>query len=677
MYKQKIASVLIAGTALSSNLSRAEFIHDLEFSSILSNESAIFIKDGTTVGDKNTVTDSNEHEIGDLWKFENRLRVFLNGQVLDNSSFHFEGNFVVNPRAKSDHFKDNLSYSQYDYFRELYLDSSFGQEDQLSTRIGKQQVVWGTADGIKLLDIVNPTDYRFLNQSTFEDSRIPVWMAVGEYNPTPDVNLQALVAQSRPNVIPGLHADGDRGEAFILKGVDTITGQVDGFLNIAPALGQTARAFQEFVPAFTSGQAGVLRAVGGDTFTVQNFVDGQSPFCGPNAPSGAPVPSDPAQCAGFLNFVAQTEGASPIGTQLGGNQDKTNLVSSTFDSSNPRFTFEYMNQASFATFDTFARARSVYRKDLSNNDANLGFRFKQTTAGGINYSLNYLYHRNPNPSVEVFWEDPKGNRLRSTVEPPVVNQAGQKVRTVSLVKADGQAFVPTDALGNVNDGVPTLVFREFQNRIHSIGASFDAALDFMPLPSVLRGEFLYQKDVLVPVIDRNDLAIGDVTQALRNEEADFFKYVLGLDVTVMTNLLVSGQLIQFWNLDYIDQKRDLDGNPCTTANCGRYTGDPSTLALSNGLNKGDEVETFGSLFLSKPFGAEQQHRINNIFIAENGGGFWNRLDVEYQITAVSENLIGTAALNYYFGDRNTLFGQLRDSSNFQIGLKYLFDPEFI
>ena len=166
-----------------------------------------------------------------------------------------------------------------------------------------------------------------------------------------------------------------------------------------------------------------------------------------------------------------------------------------------------------------------------------------------------------------------------------------------------------------------------------------------------------------------------MVNALRNEEADFFKYVLGLDVTMFTNLLVSGQLIQFVNLDYIDENRDLNGNACTVANCGRYTGDPSTLALSNGLNKGDEVETFGSLFLSKPFGAEQQHRVNNIFIVENGGGFWNRLDVEYQITAISENLIGTAEVNAYFGDEDTLFGQCENASNFQIGLKYLFDPE--
>jgi hypothetical protein len=656
------AAGIVSAALIIPGMAQAEFFHDFELSGLISNETAFFVRDGATIGNKKNVFEANEHSAGDLWKFENRMRLFLNGGIGENSTLHAEGNFVMNPEGVNRRLQGHQLYSQYDYFRELYLDSAFGEEEQVTTRLGKQQVVWGTADGIKLLDIINPTDFRFLNQSAFEDSRIPVWMAVGEYNPTDDINLQAIVAQSRPNFIPGLDAGSDKGHPFILKGVDTITGQVDGFLNITPALGSTAAAFQGFAAAFN---APTLGAVGGSTFTVQDFVNGASPFC----PGGTPIdPSLGANCAQMLNTVAQAPG-------LGGNENKTNLVTETYNSDDPKFTFEYMNKASFATFDTFARSQSVYRQDLEEDKPNLGFRFKQSTSGGINYSLNYYYHHNRNPSVEVFWEDKQGNKLTSATS-TTTGVTGQPVTTVSLRKPDGDAFVPQDNF-NENDGVATLVFREFQDRIHSAGGAFDAALDMMPAPTVLRGEFLYQKDVLVPVIDRNDLAIGDVTNALRNEKADFFKYVLGLDVTVFTNLLVSGQLIQFWNLDYIDEKNNLNGSACADANCGRYTGDPSTLSLSNGMKKGDELETFGSFFLSKPFGAEQQHRVNNIFIAENGGGFWNRLDVEYEFTQISENLIGSAALNFYFGDEDTLFGQFKDSSNFQIGLKYLFDPEFL
>jgi hypothetical protein len=679
MYKYTYVKVMAFTVLLLPASTQAEFIRDSDISFILSSDVGMFMKDGATIGDKETVFGSNDHGIPNVWRFQNRMRVFMNVGLGESNTLHAEGNFVIDPKA-GEGFQTHRLYSQFDYFRELYLDSFFGSENQFSTRLGKQQIVWGTADGIKLLDIINPTDFRHFVQDPFEDSRIPVWMAVGEYNPVPSINLQAIVAQSRPNVIPGLDVRSsddpgqpfiaNKGQPFVLKGVDTITGQVDGFLNITPALGATAAAFQGFAAALGAPN---LTAVGGGTFTVQDFVNGQTGFCGPNAAAPG-APTDAGACPGFLNTVAQTPG-------LGGNENRTNLVTTTYNSGDPKFTFEYMNLASFATFDTFARAQSEYRKELEEDDANFGFRFKQETDFGVNYSLNYYYNQNPNPSVEIFWEDQSGNRLK-----PVLTEApsaidGSPVKTVTLQKANGQTFTPTDINPatrelNKNDGVATLVFREFQDRIHNVGASFDSGLDFMPLPTVLRGEFLYQKDVLVPIIDRSQLAVGNVAEALTVEKADFFKYVLGLDVTVFTNLLVSTQLIQFWNLDYVSNRTDsVFGGPCQTANCGRYTGDPSTLALSNGLKKGDEVETFGSLFLSKPFGAEQQHRINNIFIAENGGGFWNRLDVEYTFTEISENLVGTAAFNYYFGDDDTTFGQLKNSSNLQIGLKYLFDPE--
>ncbi len=39
----------------------------------------------------------------------------------------------------------------------------------------------------------------------------------------------------------------------------------------------------------------------------------------------------------------------------------------------------------------------------------------------------------------------------------------------------------------------------------------------------------------------------------------------------------------------------------------------------------------------------------------------------------SDQLVGTAELNTYWGDENTTFGQFEESSNIQLGIKYLFD----
>jgi len=78
---------------------------------------------------------------------------------------------------------------------------------------------------------------------------------------------------------------------------------------------------------------------------------------------------------------------------------------------------------------------------------------------------------------------------------------------------------------------------------------------------------------------------------------------------------------------------------------------------------------FYSLFLSKPFGESGQHRWNNIFIFEENGGKWNRLDAEF---TVDDNTVATVEYNKYWGDENTQFGQLENSSNVQVGFKYSF-----
>lgn len=63
--------------------------------------------------------------------------------------------------------------------RELYVDGEQYGHDYLPDmewRLGKQQVVWGQADGLKVLDVVNPQSYREFILDQFEDSRIPLWM---------------------------------------------------------------------------------------------------------------------------------------------------------------------------------------------------------------------------------------------------------------------------------------------------------------------------------------------------------------------------------------------------------------------------------------------------------------------------------------------------------------------
>lgn len=98
--------------------------------------------------------------------------------------------------------------------REFYLDvpTSFAH-----FRIGKQQTVWGQADGLKVLDVVNPQDFREFILDDFEDSRIPLWTFAAEvpvddfmaeflwipdqtYNDLPEAD--ALYALTAPRFVP-------------------------------------------------------------------------------------------------------------------------------------------------------------------------------------------------------------------------------------------------------------------------------------------------------------------------------------------------------------------------------------------------------------------------------------------------------------------------------------------
>lgn len=56
--------------------------------------------------------------------------------------------------------------------REFFLRA---QTDLATITVGKQQIIWGTADGLRLLDVVNPHDYRKFILDDFVDSRIPLW----------------------------------------------------------------------------------------------------------------------------------------------------------------------------------------------------------------------------------------------------------------------------------------------------------------------------------------------------------------------------------------------------------------------------------------------------------------------------------------------------------------------
>ena len=354
---------------------------------------------------------------------------------------------------------------------------------------------------------------------------------------------------------------------------------------------------------------------------------------------------------------------------------------SSFGDGNANSAFEYMTNTGFRTFDTFVNARSQYVYNMpKSDDVDFAVKTSQTTKSGVNYSLNFSNSYDKNPVINLSWKNDAGEVLTQTeVAAPLTMMVGMNDNgtpadpsddTPIMHTVNGTYIALTDSMGMPYGGGASagmqadrsaiLTFEQAVVRTKNLGGSFDTSVEMAGLgPVVIRGEALYTMDGKQPVMSKTKLSVGDLVGALSMQDADRFKFVLGADVTVLTNMLISGQYISDRNLDFIDSAAE-------------YTTDYATMHLSNGFNKAIEDKQYYSLFFSKPFGESGQHRWNNITMAEEGVGenaYWNRLDVSW---GLSDDVEGTFELNNYWGNANTQFGQLGSSSNIQTGLKYSF-----
>ncbi|MFQ6607330.1 MAG: DUF1302 family protein [Fidelibacterota bacterium] len=115
---------------------------------------------GGYVKNYNAVRLNNDH---DYLVLRNRFRLNFN---YPPSEYAFG---YASLDVKNDHLSDHNDLEL--NLREMYLDLYF---DNLDLRIGKQQIVWGEADGLFITDIVNPLDLREFILADFEDIRMAV-----------------------------------------------------------------------------------------------------------------------------------------------------------------------------------------------------------------------------------------------------------------------------------------------------------------------------------------------------------------------------------------------------------------------------------------------------------------------------------------------------------------------
>ncbi|MDB3893595.1 RNA polymerase-associated protein rapA [Candidatus Thioglobus sp.] len=662
---------LILSAALVAVFSASTAFAEAEVTGKIVHESAKFTTSGIGIGAATTSIQTADSHGKDVMKTETSARIYIDGEadtLQEGATYHVELNLMRDSKGLGD-YDSNESYTQRDALREAYVDA---ETNGYSIRAGKQQVVWGTADGMKLLDAINPTDYSEMAQNQMEDSRIPVWMVNAETDAADGGNWQFIVSESKSSRFAGMgkdyavgtiHSNPTQGHAFTMKGVDTITGEVNGMLNVVPAMGAVAKTFD------TLGNASVMTSASVDSFMLSDT--GQAAafrsIChGGTMQPGSGDNTTPSCLNAVVNNLALETGAN-FGTN---NAYAQNLLSDTTAAgsddvtqwnagkANPTQAFHYMPDATFATFDQFVSATSLYKVDHDSTPT-LSARYKNATADGVNYSMNLIHGNDTNPYIDTYW-------TKSGTNTVLVETAQNNGTYTTNNLGDGQQVGGDYGTAGATHGVFNMV--EKLNKITQLGGSFDTAIETTSLgPVVLRGEALYQKDVMSPVVTRKatnneDLNHGFLVKGLKMEKGDRFKFVLGADITMLTNMLVSAQIIQDRNLDYVDV-----GN--SSATDWKYTADMATMHLTNNLNKAEENKEFYSLFFSKPFGASGEHRWNNITMYEENGGKWNRLDAEFSI---DDDTQATVEYNKYWGNENTQFGQLEKSSNIQVGVKYSF-----
>lgn len=116
------------------------------------------------------------------WAITRDYRLFASAWAYHDLAYEFFDYQTISARFARDEdqplvFIDNLAEerdSNVAEFRELYLDMFY---DRVDVRLGKQFVVWGVFEGIRITDEINPLDFRELILPDLLDYRIPLWMA--------------------------------------------------------------------------------------------------------------------------------------------------------------------------------------------------------------------------------------------------------------------------------------------------------------------------------------------------------------------------------------------------------------------------------------------------------------------------------------------------------------------
>ena len=206
----------------------SSFAAEIEFSGVANTELSSSIDGGDSNALTITVLPEWVVRFDSGWKLNSTLR--LRGDVLDELYPDAIRRDAVSNVSKSTLLSDHTEIE----IREFFLEGEFKQS---YLTIGKQQIVWGKSDGLKVLDIVNPQSFNEFILDDYENSRIPLWalnveQTWGDWDMQfiwiPDKTYHALPKQGAPFAFsskdivpaapPGVNVqlnDADRPDRFL------------------------------------------------------------------------------------------------------------------------------------------------------------------------------------------------------------------------------------------------------------------------------------------------------------------------------------------------------------------------------------------------------------------------------------------------------------------------------
>ncbi len=187
-----ILGVIVFG--LGDSNSHAVMLGDkLDIGGYIQNESAI-----STHEDRDALWCENKVLVYGTYNISHQIRAFFRVQgyydaINDIQSTDYRNVSDERYINRQTYFRENLwqpkSYTTSEYLKELFIEY---ENDSFDIRVGKQQFAWGVTDGLKVLDIVYPQDFRKFNQEDFEESRIPLWSIKFDYYVGEDSEIQLV-----------------------------------------------------------------------------------------------------------------------------------------------------------------------------------------------------------------------------------------------------------------------------------------------------------------------------------------------------------------------------------------------------------------------------------------------------------------------------------------------------